>query len=86
MLQGDSLAATVYVVIKALLAIGLWGMAAIGHLQCRLAWWERLLAFTAGTSLILALPVTDEVGFVLGALVLALHFWRARRAIPVAGA
>ncbi|MEE4464964.1 TRAP transporter large permease subunit, partial [Azotobacter chroococcum] len=79
MLQGDSLAATAYVTVKALFAITLWGVASIGYLQRRLDWWERLLAFAAGTSLILAMPVTDELGFALGALVLVLHVWRARR-------
>ncbi|AJE21988.1 TRAP transporter permease [Azotobacter chroococcum] len=86
MLQGDSLAATAYVTVKALFAITLWGVASIGYLQRRLDWWERLLAFTAGTSLILAMPVTDELGFALGALVLVLHVWRARRATAVVGA
>lgn len=40
--------ATLYVTCKAVLAIGLWGMASIGYLQGPLAWWERLVAFAAG--------------------------------------
>jgi len=68
-----------YPVFKAAFAIGLWGAASIGHFQHPLAWWDRLLALAAGVSLILALPVTDELGFGLGALVLAQHPWRGRR-------
>ncbi|MOA22743.1 DctM-like transporter [compost metagenome] len=78
MLQGGSLLLTAYVAFKALFAIGLWGVASIGYLQRKLAWWERLLAFVAGACLILAMPVTDEIGLGLGVLVLVLHFWRAR--------
>ncbi|TWI57695.1 TRAP transporter 4TM/12TM fusion protein [Pseudomonas duriflava] len=80
MLQGGSWLATVYMVIKAALGIILWGVAVIGHLQCPLKAWERLLAFAAGVSLILAMPISDEIGFVLGALFFIEHYWRARRA------
>jgi TRAP transporter 4TM/12TM fusion protein len=80
MLQGDSWWATLYVLAKAVLAIGLWGAVFTGYLRVGLVWWERILAFAAGTLLILALPVTDELGFVLTALFFAQHFWRARRA------
>jgi len=41
--------------------------------------WERLWAFAAGVALILAMPVSDEIGFVLGIALLAQHIWRARR-------
>jgi TRAP transporter 4TM/12TM fusion protein len=78
MLQGGSLLLTAYVAFKALFAIGLWGAASIGYLQRPLGWWERLLAFVAGACLIIALPVTDEIGLGLGVLMLVLHFWRAR--------
>jgi TRAP transporter 4TM/12TM fusion protein len=83
MLQGDSLWLTAYVVLKAAFAIALWGVASIGYLRRPLAWWERLVAFTAGACLILALPITDEIGFGLGILLLVAHYWRARRALPV---
>ncbi|MGC8102146.1 TRAP transporter permease [Metapseudomonas otitidis] len=80
MLQGDSLLATLYVVAKAVLAIGIWGAVFTGFLNARLAWWERGLGFAAGASLILATPISDEVGFVLSAVFVAQHLWRARRA------
>ncbi|MGE4406916.1 TRAP transporter permease [Pseudomonas sp.] len=83
MLQGDSLWMTLYMIVKATFAIGLWGIASIGYLQRPLAWWERLFGFAAGTTLIMALPITDEIGFGIGILLLAQHIVRARRAGPV---
>lgn len=81
MLQGDSLLATVYVGLKALLAIGIWGAVFTGFLQAKLSWWERILGFAAGASLILATPISDEIGFALSAIFIAQHVWRARRAV-----
>jgi len=80
MLQGDSLLATLYVVAKAALAIGIWGAIFTGYLQAKMPWWERALGFAAGASLILATPMSDEIGFALAALFIAQHFWRAHRA------
>lgn len=82
MMQGDSLWMTAYMVLKAGFAICLWGVATIGYLQRPLAWWERILAFAAGATLIMALPITDEIGFGIGILLLAQHVIRARRAGP----
>ncbi|TDQ82229.1 TRAP transporter 4TM/12TM fusion protein [Dongia mobilis] len=74
------LPAVVYIVVKALIAIGLWGAAGIGYFLGPLLWWERLLATAAAFSLVLALPVTDELGFALVVLFVAQHIWRRRRA------
>ncbi|GAB6388899.1 TRAP transporter permease [Stutzerimonas marianensis] len=82
MLQGDNLWMTLYMIVKATFAIGLWGIASIGYLQRPLTWWERLLGFAAGATLILAMPITDEIGFGIGILLLAQHIVRARRAGP----
>lgn len=71
--------AVIYVVIKACLAIGLWGAAAIGYLVAPLRWWERLLAAVAAFTLIAALPATDEIGFGLAALVIGWHVWQVRK-------
>lgn len=75
--------AVAYIVFKACLAIALWGAGAIGYLWRSLAIWERLWAAAAAFALIVALPVTDEVGFGLAALFLGQHVWRARRARAV---
>ncbi|NLF53145.1 MAG: TRAP transporter permease [Thauera phenolivorans] len=81
MLQGDKgLDATIYVVFKALLAVMLWGMAVVGHFRSPMNPLERALCFVAATTLVVALPVTDEVGFALAALVLGWHIWRSRSA------
>ena len=71
--------AVAYVVFKAALAVVLWGAASVSYLSTRLAWWERIWAAVAAGFLVLALPVTDEVGFALSALFLGYHFWRSRR-------
>jgi len=81
MLQGDKgLDATIYVVFKALLAVMLWGMAVVGHFRSPMNPLERVLCFVAATTLVVALPVTDEVGFALAAMVLGWHIWRSRSA------
>ena len=74
--------AVFYIVAKATLALGLWGAAAIGYGRAPLASWERVLATIAAAFLVVALPVTDEIGFALAALVIGLHLWRTR---PAAG-
>ena len=84
MMQGDSLLAIVYMFAKGAFAIGLWSFAVVGFLSRPLAWWERLIAFAAGVSLVLALPISDQLGFGLGILLVAQHLWRARRAQPIA--
>jgi TRAP transporter 4TM/12TM fusion protein len=78
MLLGDSWLATIYVVLKALVAIGLWGCAAIGYGVTRLNWAERIWAFVAASFLVVALPWTDEVGLAATAAFVAWHLWRRR--------
>ena len=68
-----------YMVLKAGLAVGLWGAAAIGHLRGTMLGWERLLAVAAAASLVIASPITDPIGFALAALVVGLHWWRVGR-------
>jgi TRAP transporter 4TM/12TM fusion protein len=80
-LEGSSYwLAVVYIVAKASFAMILWGAAVVGYLSARLATWERVLATVAAALLVAALPVTDEAGFILGALLVAQHVWRARAA------
>ncbi|MCC7039639.1 MAG: TRAP transporter permease [Burkholderiales bacterium] len=78
--------AVVYVVGKALLAIGLWGGAAIGFLKAPLSWFERIYVFVAAGFLVAAAPWTDNIGFALSAAFIAWHLWRARRAATVTAA
>jgi len=67
--------AVLYIVVKASLSIGLWGVAVIGYLNRPLPLLHRLVAATAAFFLVAALPITDEIG---GALVLlfALLVWK----------
>jgi TRAP transporter 4TM/12TM fusion protein len=71
-----------YIVVKASLAMLLWGAAAIGYVNAPLAWWERLLAAVAAVFLVAAIPVTDEIGFALAALAIIIHVYRARGLAP----
>lgn len=76
--------AVAYMVVKAGLAILLWGAAMTGFLAGRLLVWERVVAVAAALCLVVALPITDEIGFALAAVVIGLHLYRRRRvaAIP----
>jgi TRAP-type uncharacterized transport system fused permease subunit len=78
MLQGDSLLDTAYMVLKAVVAIGLWGGAAIGYLRGPLSMAERVIAVAAASLLVVALPLTDEAGFVASAAFVAWHWYRTR--------
>ena len=79
MLQGGDTLDVVYIVFKALVAIGLWGAGAIGYLFQPLNWFERLYAIAAASFLVAALPMTDEVGLAMTAIFVVWHAWRARR-------
>lgn len=70
----------IYLFAKACFGIALWGSAVVGFLITRMAAWERLLALAAGASLVVALPWTDELGWALGIIFVAQHWWRGRNA------
>jgi len=72
--------AVAYIVFKTALAIALWGIAVIGYLKTHLAWWERILATVASFSLIAAVPISDQVGFVLAVIFFGQHIYRSRQA------
>ena len=80
MLQGDDLGATAYVVLKALVAVGMWGAGAIGFLLTPLNAAERVTAIVAASFLVVALPMTDEIGFAAVAAFVTWHVWRSRSA------
>lgn len=68
-----------FVLLKTVMGVGLWGIAVVGYFLDRTTLPERLLALAAGVSLILALPMSDGAGFLLGGLFIALHLMRVRR-------
>lgn len=72
-MQTDDPVAVAYIVVKALLAMMVWGAAVIGFFMVRLNWAERIWAAVAAGMFIMALPITDEVGF---AMTLALFGWQ----------
>jgi TRAP transporter 4TM/12TM fusion protein len=69
---------TGYVVVKAIIAIMLWGGTAIGHWLAPLRWYERIWAFVAAAFLIAATPMSDEIGFGLAAALAIWHVLRFR--------
>jgi TRAP transporter 4TM/12TM fusion protein len=69
-----------YMVVKTSLAIALWGMASVGYLTAPMPVWERFAAAIGAALLFAAVPVTDELGFLVALLVIGGHIWRARRA------
>ena len=74
----------VYIVFKTVLAIGLLGVSVVGYLFGPANWLERIAAFAISILLMLALPLTDEAGFVLAIALIGQHWWRMRR--PALGA
>jgi TRAP transporter 4TM/12TM fusion protein len=80
MLQGDwTVLSTGYVVLKAVLAIVLWGGASVGFLWTPLKLGERVFAVVSAIMLVAAVPLTDEIGFAMTAMFFAWHFAQKRR-------
>ncbi len=80
MLQGEiTVLSVAYVAFKAILAIGLWGAAAIGHLRSGLNGAERAFAAAAALMLVVAIPLTDEIGFAMCTTFVVWHWLRSRR-------
>src|SRR5664279_832497 len=78
MLQGTyAWTDVIYVSVKALTAIVLWGGAVVGFLRGHLSVPERVLAFAAAALLVAAVPLTDEIGFSLAAALIAWNVWRS---------
>ncbi|WP_299359521.1 TRAP transporter permease [uncultured Paracoccus sp.] len=68
-----------YIVVKAGMAIALWGIAVIGWIGRPLNWLERAMAMIAAFTLVAAMPATDQIGFALSALFVIWLFFTARR-------
>ncbi|MDB5763109.1 MAG: transporter permease [Herminiimonas sp.] len=85
MLQGNwTVLSAAYIVIKALLAIILWGGAAVGFMWTPLKLIERVYVTIAALMLVVAYPLTDEIGFAMALLFFAWHAWQKRRLPAVA--
>ncbi|MBX3455366.1 TRAP transporter permease [Ferrovibrio sp.] len=78
MLQGGTWFDTGYVLLKAVISVGLWGAAASAWLWGPLNWPERIFATAAAFMLVVAAPITDEVGFAMSVAFIAWHWWRTR--------
>ncbi|WP_111559958.1 TRAP transporter permease [Paracoccus sediminilitoris] len=70
-----------YILLKTVLGVGLWGVAMVGYFLDRTNIVERVLAFAAGVSLIVAMPLSDELGFGLALAFGAMHWLRLRRVV-----
>ncbi len=79
MLQSGGPLDTAWVVVKALLAVGMWGAGAIGFLVGPLNIVERLVAIGAASLLVAAVPLTDELGLAAVVLFVVWHLWRTRQ-------
>ena len=83
MLQGTyTLWDLVYILVKVLASISLWGVASIGYLNRPVTWPERSLAALGALFLVAAISWTDAVGFALGAIFLVVHLRLYRKLRP----
>jgi len=65
---------------KAAVAIGLFGMVAIGFLFTHMTWFERCVALAAALCLLGEFPFSDTLGFALTAVVVVWQWWQRSRA------
>jgi TRAP transporter 4TM/12TM fusion protein len=80
LLQAGGWLDVVYITLKTLIAIGLWGIAAVGYWRAPVNWFERVFAFVAAAFLVSAVPLTDEIGLLLCVLFVVWHLSRVRAA------
>ncbi len=73
-------AAAAYVIVKAVIAVTLWGVTSIGYFLAPVSWPERIFAFLAAALLVVELPWTDPVGFAACGAFFVYQFWKAHRA------
>jgi TRAP transporter 4TM/12TM fusion protein len=71
-------AAAAYVIVKAIIAVTLWGATATGFFFTRVSWFERIVAFASAALLVLEYPWTDPVGFVCCAGFVAWQYFKSR--------
>jgi TRAP transporter 4TM/12TM fusion protein len=73
-------ASAAYVILKAVIAVTMWGVTAIGFFLAPVSWPERIIAFLSAALLVVEYPWTDPAGFTACGAFLAYQFWKARRA------
>jgi TRAP transporter 4TM/12TM fusion protein len=73
-------AAAAYVILKAVIAVTLWGVTATGYFLTPVNWPERVIAFAAAALLVVELPWTDPAGFAACAIFVGWQFYRSHRA------
>ena len=75
---------SVYVIAKALLAIGLWGAAVVGYLWAPVSRVERVSAITAAGLLVVVSPATDAIGFTIAVALAMYQLKKTRHQITAA--
>jgi TRAP transporter 4TM/12TM fusion protein len=78
MFQTGTVFDTVYVTIKAVIGIILWGTTVTGYFLRPINYLERIAAFVAAGFLVVAAPWTDYVGFAASAAFVLWHWLRGR--------
>jgi TRAP-type uncharacterized transport system fused permease subunit len=78
MLQDGTWLDFAFILFKAIVAIMLWGGAAIGYWFAPLNWTERIFALVSASFLVVALPLTDEIGLGSAAMLMLWHGIRVR--------
>lgn len=68
----------IYVVVKAIFAIVLWGVATTGFMRTKVQIWERVYVFVAAAMLVWADPISDQIGWAMTAVFLVWHYLRSR--------
>ena len=72
-------AAASYMILKAVIAVTLWGITSTGFFFSVVKWPERILAFLAAALLVLELPWTDSIGFICCGAFFAYQFYKRNR-------
>jgi TRAP transporter 4TM/12TM fusion protein len=69
-----------YMIVKAVLAVTMWGITATGYFLTHVSWPERIIAFLSAALLVIDYPWTDPAGFIACGAFIAYQFWKSRRA------
>ena len=68
-----------YITTKAVFAVLLWCVTAVGYLRGPVSILERAWTFVAAALLAAAIPLTDEIGWALGIAFVVYHYWKYMR-------